>query len=174
MRKAVEFKGEPTCDNCGGLHYGSPRGRCIFICTLCGKDIRIDAADRCLCPQEKKVDALAAQVTVEVKAEMKARDRVKNNRIAVGSDLHLMEMLLQEIDQLRLVIKEQESGKCMPLILSPLDERLMMDILQKTYSADCPHAFRVSAEHYRYIAEQVTALRVHIKRNDSKDGSPTR
>lgn len=45
-----EYKGQPECASCGGLHYGSPTGRCVYICERCGKDIRIDALNRCACP----------------------------------------------------------------------------------------------------------------------------
>lgn len=31
---------EPTCDFCGGLHYGSPSGYCSFRCPHCGGDMR--------------------------------------------------------------------------------------------------------------------------------------
>ena len=31
---------EPTCDFCGGLHYGSPIGYCSFRCPHCGGDTR--------------------------------------------------------------------------------------------------------------------------------------
>jgi hypothetical protein len=50
-----------------------------------------------------------------------------------------------------------------PLIQSEVDERLMLDTLSKCYSAG-PLAYRVSAEHYRYLAEQIVALREHVKR----------
>jgi hypothetical protein len=42
--------GQPTCAHCGGLHYGSPPGVCVFICTRCQCDIRPDAHPRCGCP----------------------------------------------------------------------------------------------------------------------------
>jgi hypothetical protein len=41
--------GEPRCTHCGGLHYGSPRNRCVYLCKQCGKDIRPDSVPRCEC-----------------------------------------------------------------------------------------------------------------------------
>lgn len=45
-----------------------------------------------------------------------------------------------------------------PLITSELDEALMRKTLLKCYSVDA-RGFRVSTEHYRYLAEQIIALR---------------
>jgi len=63
----------------------------------------------------QSIDEIAAEVTAECKAEMVVRDRLaKNGRnvtnnnqgIPVGSDLHLMEMLIKEIDTLRAALRE--------------------------------------------------------------------
>lgn len=43
---------QPSCTHCGGLHYGSLPGECVFICENCGCDIRPDAHPRCACPKE--------------------------------------------------------------------------------------------------------------------------
>jgi 2-oxoglutarate dehydrogenase complex dehydrogenase (E1) component-like enzyme len=50
-----------------------------------------------------------------------------------------------------------------PLIKSEADERLMMSNLKKCYG-DSTCNLGISAEHYRYLAEHVVALRAHIKR----------
>ncbi len=58
-----------------------------------------------------------------------------------------------------------------PLIESDLDEKLMRKTLLNCYGTT-PKAFRVSSEHYRYLAEQIVSLREHIKRsvhNPEKD-----
>jgi hypothetical protein len=49
------------------------------------------------------------------------------------------------------------------LIQSPLDEELMKRTLLKCYGSKVI-GIRVSTEHYRYLAEQIVSLRVHIKR----------
>lgn len=71
------------------------------------------------------VDAIARKVNAECKAEMLVRERLTNNGrnpangnagIRVGSDLHLMEMLIQEIDDLRAVVTggaAQPSGEAL-------------------------------------------------------------
>jgi hypothetical protein len=45
-----------------------------------------------------------------------------------------------------------------PLLTSEPDETLMRKTLLKCYGSKT-HGFRVSAEHYRYLAEQIIALR---------------
>jgi hypothetical protein len=50
-----------------------------------------------------------------------------------------------------------------PLIMSETDEQLMRKNLLKCYGTKTL-GFRVSTEHYRYIAEQVVALREHLRR----------
>ena len=50
------------------------------------------------------------------------------------------------------------------ILTSEIDEKLMRDNLFKCYAAQPGLAFRVSKEHYRYLAEQIVSLRVHIKR----------
>ena len=47
---------EPACVHCGGLHFGSPRGKCVFICPDCGKDIRRDV---CECPPKEQVPVVS-------------------------------------------------------------------------------------------------------------------
>ena len=51
------------------------------------------------------------------------------------------------------------------LVRSDLDERLMKSTLLKCYDANAL-GFQVSAEHYRYLAEQIVSLREHIKRSE--------
>lgn len=53
-----------------------------------------------------------------------------------------------------------------PLITSETDEALMKSTLLKCYGTESL-GFRVSAEHYRYIAEQVIALRALHKRKSA-------
>jgi hypothetical protein len=48
------------------------------------------------------------------------------------------------------------------ILRSDIDEQLMKSTLLKCYGST--QAFRVSSEHYRYLAEQVVSLREHIKR----------
>jgi hypothetical protein len=44
MKKAVmQNVGQPQCSYCGGLHYGSPLGKCVYQCEHCKGDIRDDA-----------------------------------------------------------------------------------------------------------------------------------
>src|SRR5271157_6018746 len=31
------------CAYCGGIHYGTPPGKCVFICETCGGDMRLQA-----------------------------------------------------------------------------------------------------------------------------------
>ena len=49
------------------------------------------------------------------------------------------------------------------LIKSESDEALMRHTLFQCYS-EGSKAFRVSKEHYRYLAEQIVSLREHIRR----------
>ena len=49
------------------------------------------------------------------------------------------------------------------ILTSDIDEALMRSTLLRCYGAR-HHGFHVSVEHYRYLAEQIIALRVHIKR----------
>ena len=39
MKKA-ESAGLPECGYCGGLHFGTARGKCVFQCDRCGLDTR--------------------------------------------------------------------------------------------------------------------------------------
>ena len=39
MKKA-ESVALPECGYCGGLHYGTARGKCVFQCDRCGLDTR--------------------------------------------------------------------------------------------------------------------------------------
>jgi hypothetical protein len=57
---------------------------------------------------KKTIDEIAREVTEECRAEMKARERVKSSRFAVGSDLHLMEMLLRQVDNLQAAFMEMQ------------------------------------------------------------------
>lgn len=41
---------QPDCSHCGGLHFGSASGVCVYICEKCGKDIRPDVTPSCECP----------------------------------------------------------------------------------------------------------------------------
>ncbi len=41
--KNPAFVTQPDCPYCGGLHYGTPRGKCVFQCARCHLDIRDDA-----------------------------------------------------------------------------------------------------------------------------------
>lgn len=50
-----------------------------------------------------------------------------------------------------------------PILTNEVDEQLMRETLGRCYSQD-PKGFRVSAEHYRYLAEQIVSLRIHIRR----------
>lgn len=68
------------------------------------------------------VDQIAREITAEIKAEETARARLANNGrnpannnagIRVGSDLHLCEMLLREIDTLRAALNEKPDFKAM-------------------------------------------------------------
>lgn len=54
-----------------------------------------------------------------------------------------------------------------PLLRNENDEELMRRTLLKCYGTKPPFAFRTSKEHYRYMAEQIIALREHIRRNPS-------
>jgi hypothetical protein len=49
VAKAEAFQPEHVCSHCEGIHYGTPRGECPYICKRCGKDIRPDIVDRCSC-----------------------------------------------------------------------------------------------------------------------------
>lgn len=44
----------PNCTYCGGLHFGSPAGKCIYQCERCHRDIREYAKEyghpKCECP----------------------------------------------------------------------------------------------------------------------------
>ncbi len=51
-----------------------------------------------------------------------------------------------------------------PIAESEIDESLMRGTLLKCYGTKT-QAFRVSREHYRYLAEQIVALREHLKRS---------
>jgi len=42
--KDTERSGEPDCHYCGGLHYGTRRGECVYQCQRCRLDTRDDAA----------------------------------------------------------------------------------------------------------------------------------
>jgi len=44
---------QPDCLHCGGLHYGTPSGRCPYICETCHCGIRPDAAPKCTCPPKE-------------------------------------------------------------------------------------------------------------------------
>lgn len=46
---------QPNCTYCGGLHYGSPTGTCVYLCTKCQRDIRVDAVPRCSCPKDESI-----------------------------------------------------------------------------------------------------------------------
>ena len=59
-----------------------------------------------------------------------------------------------------------------PLVTSDDDEALMRTTLQKCYGTKM-QGFRVSAEHYRYLAEQIVALREHIKRMPQHEAQPS-
>ena len=52
------------------------------------------------------------------------------------------------------------------LLTSEVDEKLMRGNLLKCYGAK-KLAFRVSKEHYKYLAEQVVALREALRRRDT-------
>lgn len=58
------------------------------------------------------------------------------------------------------------AGESGVLITSEDEETLMRHNLAKTYGTKVL-GFRVSVEHYRYLAEQVIALRVMRKREDA-------
>lgn len=60
------------------------------------------------------------------------------------------------------------STTTIPLILSDVDEKLMRSTLGQCYST-YSRGFHVSAEHYRYLAEQIVSLREHIKRMGVKE-----
>ena len=38
--KKSESAGLPECTYCGGLHFGTARGKCVFQCDRCGLDTR--------------------------------------------------------------------------------------------------------------------------------------
>ena len=57
-----------------------------------------------------------------------------------------------------------------PLIPSDVDETVMRRNLLKCYGTK-KLAFRVSKEHYRYLAEQVVSLRAHLKRIPEQSGN---
>ena len=60
--------------------------------------------------------------------------------------------------------EEKPSANVLDAILtSDIDEALMRSTLLRCYGAR-HHGFHMSVEHYRYLAEQIIALRVHIKR----------
>ena len=41
--KKHEPIGQPDCPYCGGLHFGTPVGECVYQCKRCKKDTRDDA-----------------------------------------------------------------------------------------------------------------------------------
>jgi len=55
------------------------------------------------------------------------------------------------------------------ILTNEVDEQLMRETLGRCYSKD-PGGFRVSAEHYRYLAEQIISLRVEAKRTREPEG----
>jgi hypothetical protein len=61
---------------------------------------------------------------------------------------------------------QRERADAAPLITSADDERLMRTNLLKCYGT-ATTGFQVSVEHYRYLVEQVVALREYVKRNAS-------
>ena len=50
------------------------------------------------------------------------------------------------------------------ILTSGIDEKLMRETLLECYGTKA-FAFRVSKEHYRYLAEQVISLREHVRRS---------
>ena len=92
----------------------------------------------------------------------------------VGTKLYAAECLEKdkEIARLSAIIDERDKtiaalrgDDFMPveIIQSASDEKLMRTTLLKCYGSKAL-AFRVSSEHYRYLAEQIVSLREHIKR----------
>lgn len=61
------------------------------------------------------------------------------------------------------VVRLKEALDPFPIAVSALDEVLMKKSVLQCYS-DKVKGLRVSTEHYRYLAEQVIALREHMKR----------
>jgi hypothetical protein len=53
------------------------------------------------------------------------------------------------------------------IITSEIEETIMRAKLLKCYGTRLPY-FRVSREHYRYLAEQIVALREHLRRTQEK------
>ena len=54
-----------------------------------------------------------------------------------------------------------------PLLTSDVDEKLMRGTVAKCYGA-YSRGFHVSAEHYRYLVEQIISLRQFVKRLDGE------
>jgi hypothetical protein len=74
---------------------------------------------------------------------------------------------LNRVNTLQRAMLSARDAEPIPLSVLLDDEKLMRTNLQKCYSSDTL-AFRVSAEHYRYLAEQVISLRTHIKRSSTE------
>lgn len=45
--------GVDPCRHCGGVHYGCGLA-CPYLCAICFRDIRPDAADKCRCLERIK------------------------------------------------------------------------------------------------------------------------
>ncbi len=58
----VRADGQPRCGHCGGLHYGTPSGVCVYVCRECGGDMRIDIAT---CKCERKVMPTATETATD-------------------------------------------------------------------------------------------------------------
>ena len=82
-----------------------------------------------------------------------------------GLACSVMRQMWDEIDRLRKTVDPLK-----PLLTSEPDEALMRETLAKCYGTKTI-GFRVSAEHYRYLAEQVVALREAQRRaRTQRDG----
>jgi len=72
MSKRKIQQPEPKCDNCGGIHYGSPRGYCPYIkadCVVCGTPTIYACSDCAIDSGGKKSVHVCADVACQRKHE---------------------------------------------------------------------------------------------------------